>query len=114
MNTMAKDEIHEALELLEEAAKDTAVELWKVIKDQYPNLQKMLIDEIYYLRNSFDSIQEGTREKVNRFKAASERKVKAVASQVDDEVHHHSWLYIGGTAVSALLLGYILGRKSDS
>ena len=114
MSSLVKDEIHEALELLEEAAKDTAVELGKLIKDQYPNLQKMLLDDIYYIRDSFDSIQEGVRERATRLKEASRKTVKHVASQVDGEIQHHPWHYIGGMAISALLLGYILGKKSGS
>ena len=114
MNSIAKDEIHEALTLLELAAKDATIELWTLIKDQYPYLEKKLIDNIDYFRDSLDSVQQRAREKANRIKEISEEKMKEATSRVEAEVHHHPWCYISGAAVSALLLGYILGRKSGS
>ena len=41
-----------------------------------------------------------------------EEKVKEVAKVVDISVHENPWPYIGGVALGALLLGYILGRKN--
>ena len=114
MNAIVKEEIHEALELLEEAAKDTAEELWTLIKDQYPNLQEKLLDNVDSLRDSIDFIQDGVRGAASQIKESSGRKVRYAASQIDEEIHHRPWHYIGGIAVSALLLGYILGRKTDS
>ena len=114
MNTQAKNEIYAALVLLEEAAKDTAVELWTVIKDQFPNLQQMLLDNVDHVRESVDSIGDRARAKANQIRQAGQKKVRDAVSQVDGEVHHHPWYYIGSAAVSFLLLGFILGRKSGS
>ena len=114
MNNSPKDKIHEALTLLEEAAKDTAVELWQLIKDQYPTLQEKLLNNVDNVRDSIDNVKIGARGKVVRIKEVSEEKMRRAASHVDEDIHHHPWYYIGGIAVSSLLLGYILGRKSDS
>ena len=35
----------------------------------------------------------------------------AFASDIDDNVHTNAWLYVGGAAVAALLLGFVLGRN---
>ena len=112
MNTSPKDKIHEALTLVEEAAKDTAVELWQLIKDKYPTLQEKMVENVGNVKGSFESIKDGAREKAARFREVGGEKVKHAATQVDENIHHHPWAYIGGIAISSLLLGYILGRKS--
>ena len=114
MNTKPKEKMHEALTLIEEAAKDTAVELWQLIKEKYPTLQEQMIENVDHVKDSFDSIKEDAREKAIRLKEASGEKMKIAASQLDHNIHHHPWYYLGGIAVSSLLLGYILGKKSGS
>ena len=47
-----------------------------------------------------------------KVKELATEKAKVAAKAVDESVHNSPWLYIGGVAVGALLLGYILGRKS--
>ena len=111
MKTIAKDELYEALALLEEAAKDAAVEIWTLIRDQYPNLQKMLLDDVDYVRDSINTMEERLKQKAHQIKETTGKKVRYAVSQVDEDIHHHPWSYMGAIAVSSLLLGYILGRK---
>lgn len=112
--TSPKDKIHEALALVEEATKDTAVELWQLIKDKYPTLQERMVENVGNVKGSFGNVTTGAKEKVARFREVGGEKVKHAATQVDDNIHHHPWAYLGGIAVSSLLLGYILGKKSGS
>ena len=115
MNTTTpKDNIHKALTLVEEAAKDAAVELWQLIKDKYPTLQERMVENVGTVKESFDSMKDDTKEKVARLREVGEEKVKHAATQVDENIHHNPWVYMGGIAVSSLLLGYILGKKSGS
>lgn len=83
------EKITEALKLLDEAAKEKKDELRDLISEKYENLK----DATGYARD---------------FGIA---KTKELASTVDESVRENPWYYIGGVAIGALLLGYILGRK---
>ena len=112
MNSSTNTKIHEALELLEESVKSKAVEIWEIIKEKYPNLKEKLSTEINRFQDKIDSTKEKTKDQANRVKEVSQEKIKDAATQVDESAHQHPWLYVGGIAVSSLLLGYILGRRS--
>lgn len=83
------EKITEALKLLDEAAKEKKDELRELIAEKYENL----------------------KEATGRARELSIEKTKELASTVDESVHENPWYYIGGVAIGALLLGYILGRK---
>lgn len=93
--------IHEALELLNAAAADQKEQLREAIANRYHSLKDVVADAG---NNAGNRIQE--------IYTAGKTKVASTAHAVDENVHRNAWLYVGGAAVTALLLGYVLGRSS--
>jgi len=97
---MEDKRIAEALELLNEAAKDKKTELEHLISHKFGDL-KSLVEGVT------GKVQRGT---VDAYQHSKE-KLEDVLSEVDKSVHKNPWPYIGGAAVVALLFGYLLGRS---
>lgn len=81
--------ISEALELLNEAAREKKDELKGLMANQYSDIREAM---------SANLVQ-------------GKEKVMAIASDVDERVHKDPWVYIAGTAAASLLLGYLMGAK---
>jgi ElaB/YqjD/DUF883 family membrane-anchored ribosome-binding protein len=103
----SSEKIREALDLLRQAAKDKKDELRKTVTDHYGDLKDVL--------GSFSAnISDKARAAMESVKQASEvgqEKAIEAAKRVDESVHDKPWHYIGGVALGALLLGYLLGKK---
>ncbi|OIO38744.1 MAG: DUF883 domain-containing protein [Candidatus Omnitrophica bacterium CG07_land_8_20_14_0_80_50_8] len=105
--TNGNKKFEEALQLLNEAAKEKKDEIQGLLGDKYSHIK--------------DAIQELASDKAkefNRFKKTAQaafeeggEKFKEVAEDLDEKVHENPWSYIGGVALGALLLGYILGAS---
>ena len=99
--TMTSNEkISEALRLLDAAAREKKDELRSLMTDKYNSLK--------------DVVVETERNLVGRIAQAADTgaiRAKKAAAEVDERVHEHPWPYIGGVALGALLIGYILGRN---
>jgi ElaB/YqjD/DUF883 family membrane-anchored ribosome-binding protein len=109
--TASSEKISEALRLLEEAAKEKKDELRHLASEKYTHLKEALVDTEHAAAEALSAAQKRAVEALVHAKDVSEEKIKKAASAVDHQVHANPWPYIGGTAVVALLFGYILGRK---
>lgn len=97
---MEDKRITEALELLNEAAKDKKTELEHLISHKFGDL-KSLVGGVA------EKVQKETADTYQRGK----EKIEDVLSEVDKSVHKNPWPYIGGAAAVALLFGFLLGRS---
>ena len=88
--------ISEALELLNEAAKEKRDELKGLMANRYSHIREAMTS----------GAQQG-KEALTQGK----EKVMEIAGDVDQRVHKDPWVYIAGTAVASLLLGYLMGSK---
>jgi ElaB/YqjD/DUF883 family membrane-anchored ribosome-binding protein len=88
--------ISEALELLNEAAKEKREEL-----------KGLLVNKYSHIREAMTSGVEHAQEAI----AQGKEKVIEIAGDVDKRVHKDPWAYIAGAAAASLLLGYFMGSK---
>jgi ElaB/YqjD/DUF883 family membrane-anchored ribosome-binding protein len=91
--------IEEALELLNELAKEKRDELKGMIAEKYGSLKTAL-----------GGVGENLGDHVRETYAQGEEKLKEMVSKVDDTVHKNPWPFIGGTALGFLILGYLFGK----
>ncbi len=105
MNTETNNsskKIDEALQLLNEAARDKKEEVQRLFTDKYS-----------HVKNALREVTIKNKEIVDRAIQEGEEKIKEVVADVDQKVRSNPWPYIGGVALGALLLGYILGNSKD-
>ena len=100
----------EAFQLLNEAAREKKQEIQQLFGDKYSHIRQVVQDA---------AEQQG--ERLNRVRQAAGdameiggERIKQVASDVDERVKENPWPYIGGVAIGALLLGFILGASRNS
>jgi len=111
MEHTSGEKIAEALKLLEEAALQKKDELKSVMSDKYTHLKSVIVEAESSLAKSLSEAKKHAVEAAAHAKDVGVEKAKEIARDVDQNVHHNPWPYIGGTAVVSLLLGYILGRN---
>lgn len=112
MEATSNEKISEALKLLEEAAREKKDELRNLVSNKYTHLKTALVDAEHSAADTLTAAQKRAIEALLHAKDVSKEKVKEAATAVDGHVHTNPWPFIGGTAVLALLAGYIMGRKS--
>ena len=105
------EKIAEALRLLEDAAKGKKEELRTLVSNKYQNLKDALGQAEIGMADAVAAARKRTMEMAQQAKDLGFVKAKEIANDVDAQVHDNPWTYMGGVAVAALLIGYILGRN---
>lgn len=105
------DKLNEALKLLEEAARDKQDDLRQLVSDKYKHLKSAIGDTEHTVIESLAEAGKRTLEGTLHVKDAGAEKLRQATSAIDEHVHANPWPFVGGTALAALLLGYILARK---
>ena len=99
--------ISEALELLNEAAKEKKDELKGLMANRYSHIREAMTSGVEHGKDVLKHAQEITQEAIVQGK----EKVIEIASDDDKRVHKDPWPYIAGAAAVSLLLGYFMGSK---
>jgi len=92
--------INEALDLLNQVARDKKVELQTAMEHKYTDLSSVM--------SAFAANMKG---RAMENYDAGKQKVVDIATNIDESVHRSPWAYIGGTAAAALVCGFLLGRR---
>ena len=108
MENNSTKKFEDALHLLNEAARDKKGEIQNLIGDKYSEIRDLIQD----------ASAKGRRE-IRRVKQTAEDilgdsgdNLKRAAQEFEDNVRENPLPYLGGIAVGALLLGFILGSSS--
>ena len=107
----SNEKLTEALKLLEEAARDKQDDLRRLVTDKYMHLKSAIGDTEHTVIESLTAAGKRTLEGTLHAKDAGAEKIRQASVSIDEHLHANPWPYVGGSALAALLLGYILGRK---
>lgn len=102
VSTNNKERIREALELLQETARDESQQLKSLARNRYAELKSVLGEA----KVSLD--EESGR--LLQLKARGEEKVRDFAGHVDEYVHETPWRVIATAAALGVLAGLLINR----
>ena len=100
MDRFEDKRINEALELLNAVARDRKSELEAAVKGKYTDFTSLV-----------GALSNEAKSRATEKYEAGKQKVVDVANDVDQSVHRNPWAFIGGAALTGLLLGLLLGRS---
>lgn len=99
--------IDDALEILNQAAKDKQEEFSKILTDKYSDLRDAVLGSVKGQAESFQEL----RGKIEETFQESGEILRETASELDREVRENPWPYVSAAAAAGLLLGFILSRS---
>lgn len=108
-NSTSTKKFEEALQLLNEAAKEKKEEIQHLLGDKYNDIRQIIEQQASKQKQHLKRVQRVAGDWIDE----GEERVREVVSDLDENVHENPWPYIGGVAVGALLLGFILGGSSS-
>ncbi len=106
-----ENKISEALDLLEEAAKEKKDDITEMLASKYANLREAIVGASKVTGVAAEDAAARAKEALGHAYDVSREKVKQTADVVDAQVHSTPWPFVGGVALLSLMFGYILGRK---
>ena len=100
--------IVEALELLNEAAKDKKDELKGLFTDKYSHIKQMMVAGTEQGKRFLDTAEHLTQDTIIEGKEM----IKRVVIEADKRAHKDPWPYITSAAALSLVFGYLMGSKN--
>ncbi len=106
-NSQKHDKLHEALDLLNEAAVEKKEELYGLIGDKYSDLRELLTEQA----ENGQELVNGAKKRIVKSIHEEEQKIQKAAKEIDKKIHRDPWPFLGAAALGALLFGVIMGKK---
>ena len=107
-NSDSSKKFEEALQLLNDAAKEKKDEIQGLLGDKYSDIRRIIEQAAKKQTQTLKQARRVAGEWIEE----GEETLRDVVSEVDEQVRENPWQYIGGVAIGALLLGFILGSSS--
>lgn len=99
--------IQEALDLLNEAARDKKEEFEDIMTGKYSELKSTLLD----MEAQAEKGAEQGAERAKELGQEAREVVNQKAHQIDEHVHQDPWKVLGWSVAGAFMVGFLLGRK---
>lgn len=96
--------INEALQLLDEAAKEKQGELSRLITEKYANIREAMTEAT----RSYTEAVSRTRQNLSETVSVGEEKLKEMTIDIDKRARENPWLFLGIAATGFFLAGYML------
>jgi ElaB/YqjD/DUF883 family membrane-anchored ribosome-binding protein len=111
MNRMNNKKINEALDLLNEAAKEKKDEVYKLIGEKYLNIKDSILEAFSESKTVIDDAKKSVSDAVVNGVQAGQEKIKEKAEEVDSRVRENPWPFLGGVAAVCLAVGFFISRR---
>ncbi|MCF6157283.1 MAG: DUF883 domain-containing protein [wastewater metagenome] len=102
--------IDEALQLLDEAAREKKEELGRLMTEKYSDIKEALNDAT----KSYREVVEKTKRSMNDTVTTGEEKMREITTGIDKRVHENPWLFFGVAAIGFFLSGFLLSGSFRS
>jgi len=102
------EKIHEALELLNQAAKEKGDELRQMLADKYDGVKDLIAVAVDKPAGWVADKTRAAGHAVVNAEVEVVEHVKQAAATVDESAHRYPWPWIGGAAVVGLLVGLLI------
>lgn len=112
LNGQQPTSINHALQILNSAAKDSSEDIKEMIDKDYRFLKRAMSGASTGSKAALE-FKEKAAERLSELKERALERGKVVAKTVDSSAHENPWYFIGGAAVVAGVLGFMMGRKSS-
>ena len=106
-NNSKQKKFEEALQLLNEAAQDKKGEIENLLGEKYDNIREAIEEAISKNKSHFNRVRKLVESSIDE----GQGRVKQKTDQVNKEIRDNPWKYLGGTALGAVLLGFIMGSS---
>ncbi len=104
---LKEDKIQEALELLNEAAKEKKDELFHLIDDRYAAIKEVLEEKA---GNGRQAVSQAKNQLLKALGAEEEKLIKK-AKTLEKKIHRNPWPILGAAVLGSLVFGILIGGK---
>ena len=106
--TTSNEKLHEALELLNQAAKEKGAELRQMLAGKYESIKEVVAGAVEKPVAWADKQGRAAAAGAMHLEVQAAEKVKVAAATMDESAHQYPWHWIGGAAVIGMLIGLLI------